>query len=73
MLIKITGKNETLEKLDEAKQKIEEAEKILWRLSSEIQLEITEDSTENVKSGSPYKNLCEKEGKLTADIIQAEM
>ena len=73
MLIKITGKNETLEKLDRAKQKIEEAEKILRMLPSEIQLELTEGSTENAKSGSVYKNLGEEEGELIADIIQAEM
>ena len=44
MLIKITGKNEMLEKLNTAKQMIDEAEKILWGLKSTMGIEIVEDS-----------------------------
>lgn len=44
MLIKITGKNEMLEKLNTAKQMIDEAEKILWGLNSTMDIEIVEDS-----------------------------
>lgn len=44
MLIKVTGKNEMLEKLNTAKQLIDEAEKILWGLKFTMGIEIVEDS-----------------------------
>lgn len=44
MLINVTGKDKALEDLEAAKRLIDEAGKILWRLPSDIKVEINEGS-----------------------------
>lgn len=46
-MISIKGKNKALEDLEKAQKLIEEAGKILWKLPSEIYLEIPEGSEES--------------------------
>lgn len=42
MLIEIKGKQKALEELEKAQKLIDEASKILWKLPSEIKLELAE-------------------------------
>lgn len=44
MYIKISGKQKALEDLERANNLIKEAHEILWRMPSEIGLEIAEDN-----------------------------
>lgn len=52
MLIKVTGKEETLEKLEKAQKLIDEAGKILWSLPSGMGIDIREEENEEKHENS---------------------
>lgn len=46
MIIKISGKAKAMKDLEKALDLMREAQRILWQLPNEIELEVTEDSRE---------------------------
>jgi len=46
MVVKITGKSKAIEELERAENLIREAHDILWRLPSEMELELSDGNNE---------------------------